>query len=150
MWVIIKAFLRSYVFLCLLSFVCFGHPWIQRLLVLGWMVHMVQICDNAQQKGIRVFTVLGLNCVSQLPGIVLILISTWSLASGELGEWPSGLMEVWYHPFIPVLELLPPGHIRNWSDMYLVTCLVPAGIISVCWICWMITSKFRSSTELKS
>lgn len=102
---------------------------------------MARTIHNARRNGITFLTLIGIVCSSQLPGIILIFTS-WSMTFGEFSEWPSGLIETWYHPFISMLEILPSGHIGNWSDMYLETCLIPAGIILLTIVCWTVTGSF--------
>lgn len=143
MWATEGKLLRSYLLLCLISFICLGIPWMQRLLVLGWGLHMVRISKHAQQSDTKFWVLLGFVCISQLPGIVLILVSGWFTAFRGGSEWPNGLMEVWYHPFMYLLELLPPGHLGNWSDMYLETYFIPLGTLALCGACWFITRRVR-------
>lgn len=145
MWVINKAFRNAYLSLCLLSFVCFGHLWIQRILVLGWILYSARIANTARQNATKLVTFLGVVCLSQLLGIVLVLINSWSMAFGAVSEWTSGLVEAWYHPFICVLELLPRGNLGNWSDMYLEMCLIPVGLILLSAAFWIIMEGVNPS-----
>lgn len=147
MWLTHKRFFNGYLLLCLLSLLCFGHPWIQRLLVLGWVMHIARTAHHARHNGIRLFTLLGIVCVSQLPGIILMLINSWSIACGAASEWTTGLLEAWYHPFISVLEMLPHGNLGHWSDMYLETCLIPVAIIVVTAACWMVMGNSQRSLD---
>lgn len=147
MWVMLRKLLRSYLLLCLISLFWIENPWFQRLILLGWIFHLLRISTHAQNTGVRLISFMGLLCLSQLPGILLIFISAWFARFGQLSEWPSGLMEIWYHPFIYVLEMLPPGHLGKWSDMYLATSLVPLGIVALCSVFWVTTrnKNFRLS-----
>ncbi|KPV43081.1 hypothetical protein [Alicyclobacillus ferrooxydans] len=144
MWRIAGTFLTSYLWLCLLSVICMGHPFAQRLLLLLWIVRVAWIMEAERQNGKQLGALLGLLAFSQLPGILLVFFSGWYAVARMASEWPSGLMEIWYHPFIYLLELLPSRRLGEWSDLYLATSLVPILMLLSCSLCWLILKRFKT------
>lgn len=145
MWTTVKWLTGSYLLLSLASFACLGLPWVQRLLALAWILTVVRISVKARANQTRLLGLVGIVCAIQLPGILFILVSGWFGLSGHASEWPGGLMEVWYHPFMSTLELLPPMRLGNWSIMYLATGLIPLGTVALCGMTWVMARRLELS-----
>lgn len=100
----------------------------QQIAVLFWLCSVVvTLRQHRNGKKQTLFV-----CMAQIPGMVAVLASVFSQLTGRLGEWGDGVLEVWVHPFMPYLEMLPPGTIWNWSDVYVVSCILPFAIITLC------------------
>lgn len=125
----LRLFASRYAWLSLLSLSSLAHPWLQRALVLAWTVEMGRAVARRAGHG-RPIGVLTAATVSQLPGLVLACASAAFALRGETSEWASGLLEIWYHPFVCVLELLPARAVWAWSDLFLCVCLLPFGFIA--------------------
>lgn len=69
-----------------------------------------------------------LSFLSQSPGILMIFLSIYSYKTGVC-EWEDGALELWIHPFLPFLELLPPKHIGKVSGVFINSCLLPFEIV---------------------
>jgi len=146
MWFLTKVW-KSYALLLATSFVCLGHPGMQCLLVLAWILYIALVWNDAHRIGLSFSTVLRLTVMSQLPGIALTILSVYSEIYDTLGAGPNGLMEIWYHPFIPILERVPPRTFGIWSDMYLAVCLVPVVIVLLCGLCFALGRRWRQNAR---
>lgn len=142
MWNFGKKLLRSYLLLCFVSFIFYGHQNVQRLLVTLWMFDMVRMTHHALQRGHRLYHLIAVVFMSQFPGLIFIGLSSWWMRMGKMVEWPSGMVEIWYHPFIPALELLPSRPLLHWSSMYLETCLVPVAMSIAMVVYWGLLKTF--------
>lgn len=130
------ALFGSYMGLSLISLLSVGHLWLQRILVMGWFLLVARVCARARRAGIHLLRLSAAALVSQLPGVVLVISSIWARMSGRHVEVPAGLMEIWYHPFVCLLDRLPPRSIDGLSAVYLSMCLVPLGILALCALSW--------------
>jgi hypothetical protein len=130
--------IKHYLVLVIASLLLMDHVQLQRLLLLLWLIWMCVHWINAYAHGVTHRPLFFSVLVSQLPGVVFAVMSLTLVIRHHTSEWANGLLEIWYTPFLPLLELLPPKRIGHFSDVYLATCLLPAAMLFVSWLCYQI------------
>jgi hypothetical protein len=136
---------RTYLLCLLLSFLLSSHPLWQQFIVPMWFVYVcyaLWVANRSERPRVRYVW------LAQVPGMIAAVASIASLKIGEMGEWGNGALEIWIHPFMPYLELLPPGVLWKCSDVYVVSCAIPFTIALISLMTWHAFHKISSRSAL--
>jgi hypothetical protein len=102
-----------------------GMTSLQRALALLWLLVNSTFWLEAGLVQKRPRDVLIAAIVSQVPGVLAAGESLRQLPVIHHTNWGPGFLELWVHPFLPLLELLPGRLIAGVSDVFLLTMAVP-------------------------
>lgn len=120
---------RLYVAFLAASFLASGHLYVQMVMALMWvMLQVLWIRDWAREPG-STLGWLRLACMGQWPGLAAVAGCAWRAWNPAGSNWGEGLLEVWTHPFLPLLERMPGGIVWNHSDVFWASCVIPPAIV---------------------
>lgn len=140
----------SYLLLFIVSFAVMGLTFLQRVLVLCWLLEYCALWVQAGRKNWPVWRVLvTVFCLHGL-GLVAAGISLSETLGPHRNDFMSGVLEFLYHPFLPVFELLPSRTVFGVSDIYLSTCLLPIALSVLGIILWRQSDGPRRLDEAAS
>jgi hypothetical protein len=114
----------SYLALILLS-VLAQSPILQWKYFLFWILILVGISVSAALAAAPLKTLCLEVAWSQIFGITLAVGSFASTLSAHVNEWLSGLLEIWVHPYLILVEQMPRIPDVGWSMTYLAACCTP-------------------------
>jgi hypothetical protein len=137
----------SYIFLIIVSFLFSGYIRIQQGLVLLWFVTTCWVLWRVGKKHPTLKQWVVSAVLTQLPGIVAVLICAVPPIKARYGEWGNGVLEIWIHPFLPILEMLPKGWVWHYSDVYVVACAIPFVLVACHTLIWMISMRGPEHTR---
>lgn len=134
---------QSYLLCLLMSFLLSSHPMWQQFVVPIWIVYVcytLWATKGSEKPQGRVW-------LAQLPGMAAATASIVSQRIGTMGEWGNGALEIWIHPFMPYLELLPPRLLWRYSDVYVASCALPFTIALLSFMTWRAFRKVASRSR---
>ncbi len=140
----------TYLMLLILSFLAIDYVVWQRVLVSMWLAYVVLLFVQSARRGLPMRWAASASVLLNLPGIIMAGVSLCSLWAPSAGRWAPGALEFWLHPFIPVLELLPPGTMAGTSNLYDAVCLLPFLLLGMTVGIWLLTFKLTHNDAGRS
>ncbi len=123
--------LNLYLILIIVSLIWVGHERILRAIIIIWIYGVFFTTSRSSGNVGRLRSQLALLTLYFIPAIVSSGAALIAKLMGENNEWANGILELWMHPFIPILELIPAQKIWNMSSTFLLACLIPIILIVV-------------------
>jgi hypothetical protein len=140
----------TYPMLLISSFLAMDQVVWQRLLVSMWLAYVLLLFVQSARRGLSMRRAVAASAALNFPGMVMAGASVCSLWAPSAGGWAPGALEFWLHPFIPLLELLPPGTMAGTSDLYDVVCLLPFLLLGVTVGVWFLTFQLAHNDAGRS
>jgi hypothetical protein len=117
--------LNIYIFFILVSLVWVGHEKILSLLILVWLCSYIWVIIYLRRNGVFLRRRLVVYTMYDLPALLASGAAMYAKLLGTNNEWANGMLEIWVHPFFPILELLPSKEIWDMSSTFLISCSIP-------------------------
>jgi hypothetical protein len=138
-------FFSSYLLLLFASFLLTGHSALQALLDFIWFfATSVYLLHAKKENRVSFFSMITALFMMQLPSIFASIASMCTYYRKASIDWADGLLEIWIHPFLPILEFLPPAYRGELSDVFVKACFLPFTMIAIFILVWCLPgfSKF--------
>jgi hypothetical protein len=130
-------FFYSYLLLLFASFLLTGHTALQELLDFIWFFATSMYVLHAKKDNrVSFFSFIAALFMIQLPSFFASIASICTYYKKASIDWADGLLEIWIHPFLPILEFLPPVYRGELSDVFVKACFLPFTMFTIFILVW--------------
>lgn len=125
-----------------LSIVFMTNWTLQWFIEIEWLMAAFITGRWAARRGYSMRSIFHAGILSQLIGIAIGIFALASMMTNVDNEWAGGMLEIWVHPWMPMLEQLPVYVLGDWSNTYRMACFVPF-ILSMLPLAGAVTNWYR-------